>query len=102
MIRNDLKDAGVPEDKWYEKATASKVEWHRLFCKAADEIQQQQSQSEPLSDQPPNQFQRPTCLWKFWRESDMKRHKCLDERRKPILSVTLHSLFEHSLSFPLR
>ena len=83
VIRKDLKDAGIPEDKWYEKASASRGEWRRLCRKAAEEIQQQ-NQPEPLSDQVPNQFLCPTCLRSFRRESDMKRHKCLDERRKPI------------------
>ena len=87
LIRMDIKDAGVPGDKWYEKATASKVEWRRLCCKMAEEIQQQQSLSKLSLTNHLTGFNvlsvygnsGEKCLIYY-----MKRHECLDERRKPI------------------
>ena len=40
--------------------------------------------SEPFCDLPLHQFQCPLCLRNYLKESDMKRLKGLDERRKPI------------------
>ena len=85
VIHKDLKEMGVPENKWYEKVITSKARWQHI-CRTSIsiEIDQQQKQQQQASDQTPTQVQCTTCQQTFRRESDMKRHKGLQERKKPI------------------
>ena len=78
VIRKDLKDAG---NRWYKIAATSRAEWRRI-CHQLSEVTKHQSNQ--THDQPTDLVQCPTCLRSFRRISDMKRHKCLEERRKPI------------------
>ena len=81
VIRKDLKDAGISENRWYKIAATSRAEWRRI-CRQLSEVTEHQSNQ--THDQPTDLVQCPTCLRSFRRISDMKRHKCLEERRKPI------------------
>ena len=79
VIRKDLKEMRVTENKWYEKATTSKASWWHMCCTAtSNEVDQHQKQQQQASDQTSTQVQCITC------QNDMMRHKCLQERRKPI------------------
>ena len=50
VIRQELKDVGVPEDKRYDIATTSKVTWYTICHISVRELQQSD-----LTDKPPNQ-----------------------------------------------
>ena len=80
VIRSDLKDMQIPEDTWYAKATTSREEWRNTYREARTDI----THREQHRRQADNWVQCPECSRTFRRESDMKRHKCLVERRKPI------------------
>ena len=80
VVRSDLKDIQIPEDTWYAKATTSREEWRGTYREARADI----THTEQLRGQTDNQVQSPECLRKFHRESDMKRHKCVAERHKPV------------------
>ena len=79
-VIHDLKDMQIPEDTWYAKATTSREEWRDTYREAHAYI----THTEQHRRQTDNQVQCPECLRKFHRERDMKRHKCVAERRKPV------------------
>ena len=79
-IRGDLKRLDIREDRWYREVCASRSGWKALYNKAvSEECLQQQRES-----QPSNQVQCEQCHRQFRREGDLKRHKCIAERQKPI------------------
>ena len=80
VICTDLKDMQIPEDTWYGKATTSREEWRDTYREACADI----THGEQQRGQTDNQVQCPVCLRTFRRKSDMKRHKCMTERRKPV------------------
>ena len=81
VIRTDLKALKIPEVAWYEKATTSRAGWRTTYRQACAETVTTEQQHK---EQAPHQVQCPECQRTFRRESDMKRHKCLEERRKPV------------------
>ena len=88
MIRKDLKEIEVPENKWYEEMTTSKAKWHATCRTALEKEQHQQQQRRHTADQPLNQLQCQTCLRTFRREGDM-RHKCLSERQRTAVQCSV-------------
>jgi len=68
VIRQDLKFIGVDEDKWYNEAVTSREGWRALWRRKPDRI--------PVEL---HEIHCSTCLRYFSRESDRKRHKCIDE-----------------------
>ena len=80
VIRTDLKDMQIPEHTWYAKATTSREEWRDTYREACAHITHREQYRGPAD----NQVQCPECSRTFRREGDMKRHKCVAERRKPV------------------
>ena len=80
VIQTDLKDMQIPEDTWYAKATTSREEWWNTYREACTDI----THREQHTRQADNWVQCLECSRTFRRESDMKRHKCLAERCKPV------------------
>ena len=72
MICDDLKRIGVEEQEWYKAATTSIEEW-RVICTTQFEHSQTTSAAKRAAPQG-----HPL------REDDKKRHKCTQERIKPI------------------
>ena len=75
-----LKNMQIPEGRWYAKATALREEWCDTYREARADI----THKEQHRTQNDNQVQCPECLRTFRRESDMKRHKSVAERHKPV------------------
>ena len=82
VIRNDLRNVGVREDEWYMEASSSRAGW-RAVCQ---ERTTRDDQGEAGVEQPTCQVQCQQCKRCFRREGDKKRHKCVAERQKPILT----------------
>jgi hypothetical protein len=74
----ELKTLKIPEDAWYKVATASRAGWRATYRQVHAEI----ASSGQHREQPMHQVKCPQCQRIFCRESDIKRHKCLIERRK--------------------
>ena len=83
VIRSDLKLLGVAEHEWYDKAS-SRAGW-RSICRSrmlTGEPTATAPGPPPLLPHPHSQEWYAKCA--FSRESDKKRHKCLEERQKPV------------------
>ena len=77
MIKKDLVNI-VREDNWYETARSRTVWRSKCIDSVKDEVM-------CVHRPPVNQLVLcEVCNRTFSRESDKKRHKCVDERRKPI------------------
>lgn len=82
VIRKDLKEMKISEEDWYEEARQSRARWRAMCWIGIEEFreaQQSRSQSSSVRNVVCDE-----CGRAFRRESDKKRHKCLDERRKPV------------------
>ena len=81
VIRKDLQSMEVAEDEWFDVATASRAAWRNIYREActlrANNAQHQQQNQENL-------VQCTGCQRTFRREGDKKRHKCAEERSKPV------------------
>ena len=86
QIRKDLKSLGVSEAKWYEEANHSRDAWRAIYHEGlqASLNHYQQRQGEEVSTQSQDRVWCQLCQRSFRRESDRKRHKCLEERSKPV------------------
>ena len=73
---------GVNENKWYEEATRSRARL-RALCHSGVAAHQDEIQ-EAQGHRTVSNVVCEVCCRKFRRESDKKRHKCLDERQKPV------------------
>ena len=80
VIRRDIKDIGMNESKWYTEATGSREGW-RAMCSLGIG---RNTEAQTLQRDNAQEVECDVCFRKFRRESDMKRHKCLDERSKPL------------------
>ena len=83
VVRKDLKAVGVSEDSWHEEASESRASWratYRLGIEDSSSVQQ------PHTHPPPRHLliHCDECGREFRREGDRARHKCINERRKPI------------------
>ena len=79
IIRQDLKDIGIDEGQWYNEAVTSRESWRALCRQSLDKVPD--GRAAELFE---NVVFCQTCSRCFRRESDKKRHKCLDERSKPV------------------
>ena len=80
MIRQDLKALGISETEWY-KHTSQRDCWRTIYLKG---LTDQCSQQQLRSSQPQSQVTCEGCGRSFRRAGDKARHKCIDERRKPV------------------
>ena len=80
VIRKDLKDIEMNENTWYTEATESREGW-KAKCSLGIGRNTEAQTSQRGNTQ---EVECDVCFRKFRRESDMKRHKCLDERSKPL------------------
>ena len=78
-------DVKISEDKWYEEV-ASRARWRAMYRLGMEDLAEtRQSQGQRGATITANRdVQCEVCGRKFSRESDRKRHKCVDERRKPV------------------
>ena len=78
VIQKDLIHIHIGEDKWYE-AASSRTEWRTLYHSGTE--QEDTTVERPLIAR---HVLCDICNRTFSRESDKKRHKCIEERGKPI------------------
>ena len=82
VIRRDLRDINISESEWYDEATSSRAGW-RALCGLG--LEDRRKQITTASCMPAAREVRcEVCNRTFRRESDLKRHKCSSERRKPV------------------
>ena len=80
MIRQDLKDLEISESEWYKQASQGDC-WQTIYRKGLEDqchkqqLNSSQSQSHVLCE---------GCGRSFRRPGDKARHKCIDERQKPV------------------
>ena len=84
VIRSDLKTLEVTEHEWCTKAN-SRSEW-RTLCHSVQDTPNTAPQPGATAQPPTTQrgVVCEACHRHFRRESDRKRHKCVDERQKPV------------------
>ena len=76
VVQQDIKLIDVTETDWYEETTRSRAEWRALYHSGI-EAHQEMTQAA----RSPSLVKNVTCTVcdrNFRRESDEKRHKCLD------------------------
>ena len=81
VMRKDLKDIGVSEEKWFDEAVRLRAGWRVLYRDGVDSYRERQTASVPAAVV--RDVVCEVCFRKFRRERDKTRHKCVDERRKP-------------------
>ena len=79
-IRKDLKVIEMNESRWYTEATGSREGWRAMCSLGVGRI----TEAQTLQRDNTQEVECNVSFRKFRRESDMKRHKCLDERNKPL------------------
>ena len=80
MVKKDLQQIKVKEEEWYDEAVLSREGW-RATCRLQLATQQE---ARPTTRPTEQAVTCDVCCRSFRRESDRKRHKCRDERQKPI------------------
>ena len=80
-MRKDLKDIDVGEGEWYAEARRSRAGWRAMYRLGLEECRDAQTAQASVASR---DVVCETCARKFRREGDKKRHKCVDERRKPV------------------
>ena len=83
MMRKDLKDIGVPEQRWYDEAVRSRAGWRTLCCDGIERCRESHGLAVHAAVTARDVVCR-VCSRKFRKESDKARHKCVNERRKPV------------------
>ena len=81
VVRKDLKDIEVEENEWYEEARKSRAGWRSLYCAGLESCRKTQ---ETQASVVVRDVVCEVCSMSFSREGDKKRHKCLNERQKPV------------------
>lgn len=82
VIRKDLKEIELPEERWFEATTTSRQGWRTIYKEGLEKLS---SRSHPSrANQQTNEIVCAVCSRSFRRESDRKRHKCTTERSKPV------------------
>ncbi len=79
----DLKEVNVSDKEWYDVARRSRSRWRALCRLGMEEMMETQ---QPMNRQSASlrEVACEACGRRFRRESDKKRHKCIEERRKPV------------------
>ena len=80
-MRKDLRNVEVGEHEWYAEASRSRAGW-RVLCQVGlvNGREARTSQASTVMRDVVCEL----CSRSFRRESDKQRHKCLDERQKPV------------------
>ena len=84
LIRRDLREISVQEDRWYDEAVTSRAGWRSTYKKGLETLTttiDQDTQEDPEHE---NLIECDVCDRTFRRESDKKCHKCISERQKPV------------------
>ena len=81
VVRKDLRNVEVGEHEWYAEASRSRAGW-RVLCQVGlvNGREARTSQASTVVRDVVCEL----CSRSFRRESDKQRHKCLDERQKPV------------------
>jgi len=82
VLRQDMKNIGVDEDKWYNDTVTFREGWRALCGRVAV-----RSSGGWVNDLPQPEIHCLTCARFFRQESDEKRHKCISECSKPSLDT---------------
>ena len=83
VIKKDLKQIDVEEDEWYEEACRSRAGW-RALCRDAVESRTEAQTGATCTEPQQRNVECTVCHRQFRRECDKKRHKCTEERQKPV------------------
>ena len=86
-IRKDLKLVGVSESDWYSEATRSRKAWRAVYrIGLGDALEREQEDVLAQADPNKQRGKIPcqVCKRTFKSELGIKRHKCLDEKSKPV------------------
>ena len=75
-MRRDYEDIEVSEEKWYDEAVRLRAGWSTL---CHDGLERWRCALVVVRD-----VMCEVCSRTFRRQSDKARHKCMEERRKPI------------------
>ena len=84
VLRQDLKFIDVAEADWYEESRKSRTDWRALYHSGIDHEAHQEVTQTACGPSMVKTVTCTVCGRSFRRESDRKRQKCLDERRKPV------------------
>ena len=82
VVRRDLKDIGVSEEKWFDEAVRSRAGWRALCREGMNRCRESEKVRAPMAAA--RDVVCEVCSRRFRRESDKARHKCIEERQKPI------------------
>ena len=77
LLKRDMKDAGIPENSWYDEAL-HRGRWYEAYNQGLSDYQQRQTRG--LS----RDVECDECGRCFRREGDKARHKCTAERQQPV------------------
>ena len=90
ITKIDINDKNL--DNWYEVATSSRTEWCST-CHASAERKRITPNKEEIKNNCSVKCQ--TCRRQFRGECDKARHKCIEERQKPVNEQTGAVRCEH-------
>ena len=79
----DLEAVDVGEHEWFEEATRSREGW-RALCRVGLQNCRETRTAQARASTAVREVVCELCSRNFRRESDKKRHKCVDERLKPV------------------
>ena len=77
LLKRDMKEAGIPENSWYDEAL-HRGRWYEAYNQGLSDYQQRQTRG--LS----RDVECDECGRCFRREGDKARHKCTAERQRPV------------------
>ena len=83
VVKKDLNVIEVEEDEWYAEATRSRAGWKTMCGLGLQRCGETQAQAVERACAV-REVECSVCSRKFRKESDKKRHKCLEERSKPV------------------
>ena len=83
VIKKDLKQIDVEETEWYEEACRSRTGW-RALCRAGMQSRTETQTRATCAEPQRRDVECTVCHRVFRRECDKKRHKCTEERQKPV------------------
>ena len=84
VFRKDIRDLNLDEDKWYDAASTHRSRWRSLYREGWEHYRDVCHKASNPVDQARRDVHCRMCNRSFRRECDMKRHKCIEERSKPI------------------
>ena len=87
-MRRDFKDIELSEEEWYDEAVRLRVGWSTL-CR--DGLERWRERMGTCARVGVRDVMCEVCSRTFRRQSDKVRHKCMEERRKPISNNRVQS-----------